>query len=208
MYNDTTLLLGLDGLAVDHVELDADGVRVVHVITADERTRCCPLRELVSASLKERVLTEPRDLPFGGDRIRLVWHKSWWRCRTLECPKRTFTETVPPVPARARLTTRLRQAAGTAVATVKRVVSEVAASVGLSWPVVHAAFTAQAAAVLPAGPAPVQVLGRPKYQVNPLTGKNEETVGRWHTGLVDVTGTQGLLDQVEGLAAADAAWLA
>lgn len=34
----------------------------------------------------------------------------------------------------------VRQAAGTAVATAKRVVSEVAASVGLSWPVVHAAF--------------------------------------------------------------------
>jgi transposase len=69
--------------------------------------------------------------------------------------------------------------------------------------------------VLPAEPAPVQVLGidetrrgRPKYQLNPLTGKSEETVGRWHTGFVDVTGTQGLLGQVEGRAASDAvAWL-
>lgn len=215
MHNDTTLLLDLDGLAVDHVELDADGMRVVHVITADERARRCPSCGLASTSLKERVLTGPRDLPFGGDGIRLVWHKSRWRCGSLDCPKRTFTETVPSVPAGARLTTRLRQAAGTAVATAKRVVSEVAASVGLSWPVVHAAFTARAAAVLPAEPAPVEVLGidetrrgRPKYQVNPLTGKSEETVGRWHTGFVDVTGTQGLLGQVEGRAATDAvAWL-
>jgi transposase len=65
---------------------------------------------------------------------------------------------VPPIPARARLTTRLRHAAGTAVATAKRVVSEVAASVDLSWPVVHAAFTAQATTELSAEPAPVEVL--------------------------------------------------
>jgi len=114
------------------------------------------------------------------------------------------------VPARARLTTRLRNAAGTAVATAKRVVCEVAASLGVSWPVAQAAFTAQAAA-LPAQPAPVEVLGidetrrgKPKYEVNPLTGKSEETVGRWHTGFVDVTGGQGLLGQVEGRTAEDA----
>lgn len=215
MNNDTTLLLGLDGLAVDHVELDADGMRVVHVITADEQAGCCPSCGLASTSLKERVATRPRDLPFGGEGIRLVWHKRRWRCRSPLCPKQTFTEAVPPVPARSRLTTRLRQAAGTAVATAKRVVSEVAASGGLSWPVVHAAFVARAAAVLPAEPAPVEVLGidetrrgRPKYVFDPLTGKSEETVGRWHTGFVDITGAQGLLGQVEGRAAEDAvAWL-
>jgi transposase len=213
--NDTTLLLGLNGLAVEHVELDADGVPVVHVITADEQARRCPSCGLVSSSLKERVLTRPRDLPVGGNTVRLLWHKHRWRCGSSQCPKQTFTETVPQVPARARLTTRLRQAAGSAVATASRVVSEVAASVGVSWPVVHAAFTARAAATLPAGPAPVEVLGidetrrgRPKYTVDPLTGKSEETVGRWHTGFVDLTGTQGLLGQVEGRTSEDAvAWL-
>jgi transposase len=213
--NDTTLLLGLNGLAVDHVELDADGVPVVHVITADEQARCCPSCGLVSSSLKERVLTRPWDLPVGGNTVRLLWHKHRWRCRSAGCPKQTFTETVPPVPARARLTMRLRQAAGTAVATAGRVVSEVAASAGLSWPVVHAAFVARAAALLSAEPAPVEVLGidetrrgKPKYTLDPQTGKSEETVGRWHTGFVDVTGTQGLLGQVEGRTTEDAAaWL-
>lgn len=213
MNNDTTLLLGLDGLAVDHVELDADGVRVVHVVTADERARCCPSCGLVSASLKGRVATYPRDLSCGGGDIRVMWHKHRWRCRSPRCPTRTFTETLPSVPARARLTTRLRHAAGTAVSAAKRVVSEVATSLGLSWPVVHAAFTAQAAA-LPE-PASVEVLGidetrrgRPRYEVNPLTGKSEQTVGRWHTGFVDITGTQGLLGQTEGRASEDAvAWL-
>jgi hypothetical protein len=33
--HDTTLLLGLPDVVVDRVELDPDGVRVVHVSTAD-----------------------------------------------------------------------------------------------------------------------------------------------------------------------------
>jgi len=35
-----------------------------------------PVVRLLSAPLKERVLTRPRDLPFGSAGIRLVWHKS------------------------------------------------------------------------------------------------------------------------------------
>ncbi|MFC0438125.1 transposase family protein [Kutzneria buriramensis] len=65
------MLLGLDGPAVDHVELDVDGTPVVHVI-------------------KEWVIIRPRDLPSGGESIRLTWHKQRWRCRSAECPKRTF----------------------------------------------------------------------------------------------------------------------
>ena len=42
MVNDMTRLLGLDGLAADRVELDADGVPVMHLSTADEQARCCP----------------------------------------------------------------------------------------------------------------------------------------------------------------------
>ena len=44
---DATLLLGLEGLAVDRVELDDEGARVVHVVTDDEgaagcrRVGCC-----------------------------------------------------------------------------------------------------------------------------------------------------------------------
>jgi hypothetical protein len=35
--NDTTLLLGLPGVVVDRVDIDADGTRVVHVSTLDTR---------------------------------------------------------------------------------------------------------------------------------------------------------------------------
>ncbi|WP_322763071.1 hypothetical protein [Frankia sp. Cr2] len=32
--DDTSLLLGLEGLALERVEVDGDGARVVHVVTA------------------------------------------------------------------------------------------------------------------------------------------------------------------------------
>jgi transposase len=115
----------------------------------------------------------------------------------------------------------LRAAAGDAVAINGRTVSQAARDLGVSWPTVAAAFAERAtellcrAELLPSGPEPVTVLGidetrrgRPKYARNPLTGKSEQTCGRWHTGFVDVTGAQGLLGQVEGRAAGDAAaWL-
>ncbi|WP_201762179.1 MULTISPECIES: hypothetical protein [unclassified Nonomuraea] len=45
MVNDTTLLLGLDGVAVTKVVAAGEGSQegpVVHLATADERARCCP----------------------------------------------------------------------------------------------------------------------------------------------------------------------
>ena len=38
---DATLLLGLAGLAVEQVELDGEGARVVHVVTDDEAAAGC-----------------------------------------------------------------------------------------------------------------------------------------------------------------------
>jgi hypothetical protein len=42
MVNDTTRLLGLDGLVAERVELDAAGVPVVDLSTGCEQARCCP----------------------------------------------------------------------------------------------------------------------------------------------------------------------
>lgn len=42
MLNDTTLLLGLDGVSVERVEELADGTRRVHLTMADETARACP----------------------------------------------------------------------------------------------------------------------------------------------------------------------
>jgi hypothetical protein len=116
--------------------------------------------------------------------------------------QKTFTEAVEQVPARARLTDRLRRAA---VADAGRTIVQSARDHGLSWPVVSAAFAEYAAAVLPEQPEPVVVLGideirrgRPQWTWNDKSQCWEIAVDRWHVGFVDLAGGQGLLGQVEG----------
>ena len=72
--------------------------------------------------------------------MRLIWHKRRWRCKERLCPRASFTESLPAVRARSRLTTRLRTELGCAVAEQGRVVSESAAHFGVDWSIVHAAF--------------------------------------------------------------------
>lgn len=205
MHNDTTLLLGLTGLAVVRVDHAPHDSPVVHPSTAGERARTCPGCAARATRMKEWVTTRPRDLPVAGRRVDLRWRKRRWHCEQPECARKTFIEAVDEVPARARLTSRLRRAAGAAVADAGRTIVQSARDHGLSWPVVSAAFTARAAVVLPEQPEPVAVLGideirrgRPQRTWNDESGCWEVTVDRWHVGFVDLAGGQGLLGQVEG----------
>jgi transposase len=214
VHDDTTLLVGLDGVVVDRVELDPDGCRVVHVSTVDTAA-VCPSCRSVSMSVKGWVETGPRDvaLPVPS---RLVWHKRRWRCRQSGCARSSFTESIPQVPRGARITGRLRDAAGAAVAAGGRTITQAGWDLGLSWPVVSAAFVDRATAMLPAEPEPVAALGidetrrgKPRFALDPDTGTFEQITDRWHTGFTDLTGDQGLLGQVEGRASGDAGtWLA
>lgn len=214
MVNDTTRLLGLQGLAVTKVDEDEHGP-VVHLETADERARACPGCGVQAVRAKEWVITRPRDLPAGGRPVRLRWHKRRWWCDQDGCPRATFTERVDQIPARARLTGRLRAAAGAAVADGGRTIVQSARDHRLSWPVVAAAFTAQAARVLPGRVPPVEHLGideirrgRAKYLWDEAAGAWVSVVDRWHVGFVDLSGGRGLLGQVEGRTrAAVTAWL-
>jgi hypothetical protein len=52
----------------------------------------------------------------AGRRTALEWTKRRWRCRTPDRARSTFTESVPQIPSRHRLTARLRESAGRAVA--------------------------------------------------------------------------------------------
>lgn len=214
MHDDTTLLVGLDGVVVDRVELDPDGCRVVHVSTVDTAA-VCPSCRSVSMSVKGWVETGPRDvaLPVAS---RLVWRKRRWRCRQSGCARSSFTESIPQVPSGARITGRLRDAAGAVVALGGRTITQAGRDLGLSWPVVSAAFVERATAMLPADPEPVVALGidetrrgKPRFALDPDTGTFEQITDRWHTGFTDLTGDQGLLGQVEGRASGDAGtWLA
>ncbi|MEU8400743.1 transposase family protein [Nonomuraea sp. NPDC048892] len=188
MVNDTTLLLDLDGVTVTRVVAAADGVQdgpVVHLATADERAKFCPECGVAAVRMKEWVTTSPRDLPVAGRGCALRWRKRRWCCDQASCPRQTFTEQVPQIPARSRLTRRLRQATGAAVGDGGRTVIQSARDHGVSWPIVSAAFTEHARRVLPTQPGPVAVLGidevrrgRPRWMTAPARGRR-----RWIAGI-------------------------
>ena len=159
LVSDASRLLDLGGLAVDRVASDAFGGRVVHVVTADETASACPSCGVLSVSLKGLVCTRPRDIPSGTRVLRLIWHTRRWRCKERLCPRASFTESLPAVRARSRLTTRLRTELGCAVAEQGRVVSESAAHYGVDWSIVHAAFVEHVKAPLAAPLPTVLVLG-------------------------------------------------
>jgi len=157
---DATLLLSLDGLAVTGVERSAAGTLLVEVATAAETAAACPTCGVISTRVKEYVCTRPRDLPQGRTRMELVWRKRRWYCRAPVCGRKSFTESMPAVPAGARITTRLREHAGDLV--VDGLCATVAAAgrmTGVSWPTAMDAVRAAAERVLDEVPDPVEVLG-------------------------------------------------
>ena len=203
MSDGTTLLFGLPGVRVERVERLADGTRVVQVATADETAAAGPSCGVVSTSVKARVTTAPRDIPYGQDRIVVRWHKTRWRCREDYCDRGSFTEANTQIPARARTTTRLRTQIGAAIGDAARSVAEVADAHGVSWPTAHRAFVAHATTRL-AEPEPVRVLGidetrcgKPRRQRCAAT-QRWMRVDPWDTGFVDLAGAQGLLGHREG----------
>jgi len=199
----TTLLFGLPGVQVKRVERLADGTRVVQVATAEQTAAACPSCGVVSTSVKARVSTSPRDIPYGEERIIVRWNKTRWRCREDYCARSSFTEAIAQVPARARTTTRLRSQVGAAIGAAARSVAEVADAHSVSWPTAHRAFVAHAEAQL-TEPEPVRVLGidetrrgKPRWQRCSDT-QRWVRVDPWDTGFVDLAGDQGLLGQREG----------
>lgn len=213
MSDATTVLFGLPGVRVERVERHGDGTRVVDVVTNEPTAAACPSCGVVSTSVKDRVVTSPKDIPYGEGRIVVRWNKVRWRCREDYCQRGSFTEAIAQVPARARSTLRLGQQMAKAVGDAARSVAEVAHAHGVSWPTAHRAFVAHAKTVL-TEPAPTPVLGidetrrgKPRWERCAETGRWVR-VDPWDTGFVDLAGDQGLLGQHEGRSgAAVVAWL-
>ena len=204
MVDGSSLLLDLDGVVVESVQRLTDGTRLVVVRTAPEWVGICPQCGQRSTRSKGWVMTCPRDVQVGPDRPLLRWRKRKWVCPSAVCDRTVFTEAVPGVPARARVTPRAKASMATQVLDEDRSVAAVAADYRCGWHTVHDHVVAVADAVLDADPAPVRVLGidetrrgKAKWETDTATGKRI-WVDRWDTGLVDITGDQGLLAQVNG----------
>ncbi len=210
------MLFGVEGLQVTDAQALPDGTLEVWAVTGDPAAAACPDCGTVSDRRHDTVLARPRDVRRGGDPVAVWWVKSRWKCEAPGCARKTFTERVPQVPPRCRLTRRLREQAGTEVAGRGITPSEAARHAGISWPVAHDAFAAAADPVLDQAPAPVAHLGidehrrgRPRWRIDEQTGEYLLLADRWHTCFFDLSGDQGLLGQVEGRTADDAAyWLA
>ena len=202
----SSLLLGIDGLHVIDVRLDADGRRVAQVVTDPELAGWCPQCGEQSSSPKGWVTTRPRDVTIGPDVPILLWRKQKWHCKVVWCERKSFTESLPGIPARSRLTARLRQRAAEAIGEHTRSVSDVAGEYGMTWPIAHRAFIAYAELLVPvAGPPPaVTVLGidetrrgKGRYEIHTDTGV-KVWIDRFDTGLVDISGSGGLFAQING----------
>ena len=87
---------------------------------------------MFSARVHQRVRQRLKDVPLAGVLdVLLVGRR--FACTEAACGRRTFVEVTDEVPARARLSTRLRQLLLDAVITSGRVVDEVAAGQRVSW---------------------------------------------------------------------------
>jgi transposase len=209
-------LFGVEGLQVVEAETEADGTLTVWVVTDYPGAAVCPDCGTRSGRVHEHVLTRPRDLRRGLDRVRVAWCKRRWKCGNGGCARGTFTEALPAVPPRCRLTGRLRGLLGAEVAERGCTVAEAGRWQHVSWPVTHAAFAERADPLLEQPPALIDHLGidehrrgRPRWRADEGTGEYVLLADRWHTCFFDLSGDQGLLGQVEGRTADDAAyWLA
>jgi transposase len=204
-----TALPGLPGLLVTAVTQTDDGWAVVDVLTAPERAgaaRCCPDCG-ARAAVKETVTTTPRDAYLGDRQILLRWRKRRWECGNQDCERKTFTESVPAVPPRARLTARLRTRLGQAVGDDLMPAAAAARRYRVSDRTAARAFTAYAdiqLADLDAGQEPAEAAGidefrrgAPASAANPDTGQITQTRSEWLTHLVDL-GAGGSLGLAEG----------
>jgi len=213
MSDATTVLFGLPGVRVERFERHADGTLVVDVVTDEPTAPACPSCGVVSTSMKDRVVTSPKDIPHGEDRIVVRWKKVRWRYREAYCKRGSFTEAITQVPARARSTLRLRQQMAKAVRDAAHSVAEVTQAHAVSWPTAHRAFVAHAEQLL-TEPAPTPVLGIDETRRGKPRCERCAEAGRWvridpwDTGFVDLAGDQGLLGQQEGRSGrAVVAWL-
>jgi transposase len=205
-----TMLLGIPGLAVTGVARAEDGCPAVGVVTGpdlQEEARCCPDCGARAVKGKETVTTTPRDIRPGDRQLRLRWRKKRWICGNPRCPRGTFTESLPAVRPRSRLTSRLRRRLGEAAGDELMPAATAARRYRVSDRTAALAFTQYAddqLADLGENQEPVEAAGIDEFRrgiPGPAAGDGEPR-SQWFTHLVDLGtgGTLGLAQERTGAA--------
>ena len=88
----------------------------------------------MSSRVHDIVVTCPADVRRAGDQVVLSWVKRRLKCGNAGCPRKTFTERVPAVPPRCRVTRRLLEQCRAEVADRGITPAEAARHAGVSWP--------------------------------------------------------------------------
>jgi transposase len=188
MIDGTTLLFALPGFRVLNVILDPDGGRVVLVESVAVEGGC-PSCGVMSSRVKDRPTCRLKDLPHGSVPLRLWVCKRRFVCAEQLCSRRSFTEVSDQVPARSRLTTRLRRKVSAAVTATNRAMSEVAADYGVAWWTVHRILAATAVQVLGQA-APTTMIGIDETRARSVRWFHKETgwarSDPWMTSIVNL----------------------
>jgi transposase len=199
-----TVLLGIGGLLVTAVSVTEDGRTLADVVTdpACGQARRCPDCGFTATRAKGKTAaTRPRDLYLGDRQILLRWHKNRWYCGDPRCPRKSFTESLPGIGRRARLTARLRTRIGQAVGDDLMPAAAAARRYGVSDRTAARAFTAYADVQLAdldehqdAGDA----AGIDEFRRGiPGPGRDGQARSEWFTHLVDL-GSGGTLGLAQG----------
>lgn len=193
------------------VDLPLGGRRII--VGADATEGACPSCGVLSWRVHQRVRQSVKDIPAGGSLVEVVVVKPRFVCAETACERRTFTQSTEQLPARARCTTRLKEAVVEAVLDSGRATAEVAAAHGLAWGTVNTAVV-HAALVLPAvDRVPVRALGIDEHRFATAKWfKNPDTavwcrVEPWMSTFVDAN-TGHVLGVVDGRSSRNVtAWL-
>ncbi len=204
----------MPGLRVTEAEPEPDGSLTVWAVP--HAAARCPGCGAAPSGVHQHVATGAKDVRCGGRRVRLRVHKRRLECGNRSCPVKTFTEPMPPLPPRCRITPRLKDEAASDVTDRGVTPAEAARHAGIAWHTAHDAFAAAADVILDAPLAPVRHLGidehrrgKPRWRRDEETGQYELLADRWHTCFSDLSGQQRMIGQAQGRTADDTAyWLA
>ena len=140
-------LVGLKDVRVIHLERRGAHVELcIEQVVEAPRCPSCGLK----AKIHERPVVRLVDLPVYGQAMTLAWKKHRLRCRTIDCPIKTWVLDDPRIGATACLLTTRAAKWATMEVGQGRTVNEVAVELGCDWHTVNAAVVHYGAALLAA----------------------------------------------------------